>query len=90
MSVDAAFTQAMANDPKMAMAVLAASMTNLNTIMGKVLTSDVIRTVQLLAKGINWLAGAFDRHPNFARGATALMGFGAVAATMKVFGIALR
>jgi hypothetical protein len=90
MGVDAAFTQAMANDPKMAMAVLAASMTNLNTIMGKVLTSDVIRTVQLLAKGINWLAGAFDRHPNFARGATASMGFGAVAATMKVFGIALR
>lgn len=85
-----AFVQAMRNDPKMGIAVLAASMNNLKTTMGKVFTPTVIQAVQSLAKGINWLAGAFDRHPNFAKGAVGLMGLGAGAATLKVFGIALR
>lgn len=90
MGVDQAFTQAMANDPKMAIAATASSMKNLETIMGRAVTPQVIASLQIMARAINWLAGAFDRHPNFARGAIALMGFGAIAATMKVFGIALR
>jgi hypothetical protein len=90
MGVDSAFTQAMANDPKMAIASTASSMKNLETIMGKAVNKQVIASLQVMARAINWLAGAFDRHPNFARGAIGLMAFGAVAATLKVFGIALR
>lgn len=87
---NAAFMEAMKNDPKMAWAATAASLKNLETIMGKAVTPQVISMLQNMAKAINWLAGVFDAHPGFAKGVVALMGFGAVAATMKVFGIALK
>jgi hypothetical protein len=91
MGPDAAFANAMRTDPKMALASTAASLKNLETNLGKSLFSPAgIAAVNSIARGINWLAGAFDHHPNFARGVTALIGFGAVTAVLRVFGISLR
>jgi hypothetical protein len=80
----------LATDPNAALASTMASIKNMETALGKAATPEVIAGLQNLAKGINFLAGAFERHPNLAKGVLALMGFGAVAATLKLFGIGLR
>ena len=87
---DAAYGQAMMNDPRMAAAATAASLKNLETVLGKAVTPQVITALQATAKAINWIAGAFDRHPMFAKGVVALMGFGAATATLAVFNVGLR
>lgn len=89
-NLDAAYMEAMKNDPRMALAATATSLKNLETTLGKAVTPEVIMGLQNMAKAINWLAGVFDRHPNFAKGVVGLLGFGAVTATLKVFGIGLR
>jgi hypothetical protein len=90
--VDKAYSQALYNDPKMAGMAAAASLKNLETMLGKSVWQDpaVTRAIISIATAVNKLAGAFDRHPGLAKGILALMGFGAVAATLKVFGIGLR
>jgi hypothetical protein len=91
MGPDAAFAEAMKSDPKMALASTAASLKNLETNLGKSLFNpEVQKAILNFAKAINWLAGAFDKHPNFARGVSALVGLGAIGATLRVFGIGLR
>jgi len=90
MGPDKAFAEAMRSDPRMALASIASSFENLKTTIGdKLMTPAVLAGVNNLARGLNVLAGVFDAHPTFARGVTALMGFGAVAATMKLFGASL-
>jgi hypothetical protein len=90
MGPDAAFTMAMKNDPKMALASTAASLKNLETNLGKSLFSPAgLAAINNVARAINWLAGAFDKHPNFARGVSALVGLGTVWATARLFGIKL-
>ncbi|MGN6848855.1 MAG: hypothetical protein ACTHJK_05200, partial [Sphingomicrobium sp.] len=86
---DQAYAMALRNDPKMALAATAASLKNLETVIGKAITPQTITALTKLAGAINWLAGAFDRHPMWAKGMAALMGLGAIAATFKVFGVAL-
>lgn len=89
--VNAGYKQALANDPLMAMKALHSSLTNLKTALGNALySSGVVTGINALARGLNWMAEAFDRHPNFARGVNALMGIGLVTATLKTFGIAVR
>jgi hypothetical protein len=87
---NAAYMQALRNDPKMAWAATAASLKNLETVLGRVASPQVATALMHVANGINMLAGVFDRHPNFGKAVVALMGFGAVAATLTLFGIGLR
>jgi hypothetical protein len=89
--VDQAYGQALYNDPKMAGMAAAASLKNMETALGKGLMSPAFnKAIVTMANGFNRLAGVFDRHPAFAKGILALMGLGAVAATMKLFGIGIR
>jgi hypothetical protein len=90
--VDKAYSQALYNDPKMAGMAAAASLKNMETMLGKSVFSNpaVIKAIISMANGFNRLAGVFDRHPAFAKGIFALMGLGAVAATLKLFGIGIR
>jgi hypothetical protein len=61
---------------------LHASVNNLETSLGKALyASGIVGGINLLARGINWIAGAFDNHPNFARAMDGLLMFGLAAAT---------
>jgi len=89
--VEKGYASALKNDPLMASKALHASVGNLKTALGNALFSaGVVTAINSLARGINWMAEAFDRHPNFARGVDALMGFGLAAATLRTFGVAVR
>jgi len=91
MGVDRGFISARKNDPKLQMAAFRASLTNLETALGSAFfKGGGIDAINNIASGLTHLAGVFERHPGFAKGVVTLMGFGAIAATMKVFGIALR
>jgi hypothetical protein len=63
MGPNAAFTQAMAKDPTMAMASAASSVKNLEITIGKAITPEVILALQNFAKGVNYLAAVIDKHP---------------------------
>ncbi|THD38315.1 MAG: hypothetical protein E7773_00750 [Sphingomonas sp.] len=90
MGPDKAYAEAMRTDPRMALAATASSLKNLETTLGKsVFTPSTIAAIQSVAKAINMLAGVFDAHPAFAKGVAGLLGFGAVAAVLRVFGVAL-
>jgi hypothetical protein len=89
--VEKGYASALKNDPLMASKALRASVGNLKTALGKALFSaGVVGAINAMARGINWMAEAFDKHPNFARGVDSLMAIGLAAATLKTFGIAVR
>jgi hypothetical protein len=88
--VDKAYSSALYNDPKMAGMAAANSLKNLETTLGKAVTPQVTTGLQNMARAVNWLAGAFDRHPGFAKGVVGLMSIGAATATLKVFGMSMR
>ncbi len=90
-NVGTAYENSLRNDPKMQMKALGASLTNLETAMGSAFfKGGGVTAINNIARGLNWLAGVFDRHPNFAKGVTTMMGFGAVLATLKVLDVGLR
>lgn len=89
--INRGYAMSLKNDPKMQMTALHSSFTNLETALGSAFfKGGGVEAINNMANGINRLAGVFDRHPNFAKGVVTLMGLGAVVATLKVFGIALR
>jgi hypothetical protein len=89
--VNTNYNNSLKNDPLMASKALHASFANLETSLGKVLfSSGAVTGINKLAAGLNWMAEAFDKHPNFARGVNALLGIALVSATLKTFGIALK
>lgn len=90
MPLDKSFELMMATDPNAAIAKTMASIKNLETIMGKAVTPEVIAGLNNLAKGINWLASVFEAHPSLAKIAILFMGFGAAGAMLKVFEVSLR
>lgn len=73
MGPDAAFTQAMANDPTLAMASAASSLKNLEINIGKAISPEVILALQNFAKGINFLAAEIDKHPLLGKAIGGLM-----------------
>jgi len=90
--VDKAYSQALYSDPRMAQMAAASSLKNMETMLGKsvFMSPAFTKAIVTMATGFNRLAGAFDQHPGFAKGVLALMGLGALAATLKVVGIGLR
>ena len=89
--IDRGYAMSLKNDPKMQMTALHSSFTNLETALGSAFfKGGGVDAINNMAAGINRLAGVFDRHPSFAKGVVMFMGLGAVVATLKVFGIALR
>jgi hypothetical protein len=64
---DKAFGSAMANDPKMAMAASAASLNRLETSIGKAITPEVVRMLNIFARGVDGLANAIQRHPRLGK-----------------------
>lgn len=90
MGPDKAYAEAMRTDPRMALAASANSLKNLETTLGKsVFTPSTIQAIATVARAINWMAGAFDRHPAFARAFTGLLGLGTAGAVLKLFGVNL-
>jgi hypothetical protein len=90
-SLNRGYAMSLKNDPKMQMTALHSSFTNLETALGSAFfKGGGVDAINNVAAGINRLARVFDRHPGFAKGVVTLMGLGAVVATLKVFGIALR
>jgi hypothetical protein len=89
--VESGYAAMLENDPLAAGKALRAAGTNLKTALGNALyTAGAVSAINNLARGINWMAEAFDRHPNFARGIDALMGLGLIAATLRTFNVAVR
>lgn len=87
--LDKSFELMMATDPNAAIAKTMASISNLETIIGKAVTPELIAGLGNLAKGINAVAAVFEAHPILAKAAVTLMGFGAAAATLRIFEISL-
>lgn len=73
MGPNAAYTQAMANDPNMAMASAASSVKNLEITIGKAITPEVILALQNFARGVNYLAAVIDKHPLLGKAIGGLM-----------------
>ena len=89
--VESGYAAMLKNDPYAAGKALSAAGANLKTALGNALfTAGAVSAINNLARGINWMAEAFDKHPNFARAVDGLMGLGLAAATLKTFGIAAR
>jgi hypothetical protein len=60
---EAAYTNMLRNDPNMALAASAASLKNLETAIGNALSPAVIKTMNMFAKGVNFLATTIENHP---------------------------
>ena len=88
---DKAYSQALYNDPRMAQMAMANSLKNLETNLGKSLFNPaVLQAIVTAAKAINMIASAFGRWPKLAIGATGIMGFGLLTATLHLFGVQLK
>lgn len=92
MGPDQAYGLAMRNDPKMAAAAAAASLKNMETMLGNSVWQNpaVSQAILSVAKGINALAMVFEKHPGLGKAVLGLMAFGAVVATFAVFNIAIK
>jgi hypothetical protein len=87
-----AYNQTLRQDPLMAWQAVKASLTNLSSVLfgtGKGESPVAVAMVHI-ANGINSIAQVIERHPHLGQALGGLLGFGALAATLKLFGIALR
>lgn len=88
--LDKSYELMLATDPLAAIAKSQAALDNLSTRMGKLFTQDVIDALNLFARAVNKVGDAVDRNPWLGKLIVFSMGFGAIGATMRVFGVGLR